>query len=336
MCTRPMIAQKHLRPDGKYKVVFCGARFIAGRDQLETIAPLVDPISGLLEKPYVVPCGSCFECKTAFSRRWSTRIVCESLTAKPDQSWFLTLTYADECLPPMIEDNGVPIHNLEPRDVTLFIKRLRKRFGEGIRYFYCGEYGGSTGRPHYHMCIFNLDIQDLQYYNQNFEGDLLYISPELESIWDNGFVVVGALDAKTASYTSRYSMKKLKDEALFYSTTGLQKPFARMSRKPGLGYDYFCQNVDAETRKLYLPAVNGKSNIQTIPRYFKEKQRDMIVDSRDIQSLDKFDSYWDKVAETLKLDEVDRKVSSGLSERDYLTLKERLNDDRQRVLMRSL
>ena len=59
---------------------------------------------------------------------------------------YITLTYNDDHLPA----NG----SLQPRDLQLFWKRLRKARTPGIRYYACGEYGDQTARPHYHAIIF--------------------------------------------------------------------------------------------------------------------------------------------------------------------------------------
>ncbi len=72
----------------------------------------------------------------------------------------MTLTYDDEHLPinDYVDSDGV-IHGkptLRKRDVQLFLKRLRKnyKYDNHIKYFCCGEYGGKTFRPHYHLIIF--------------------------------------------------------------------------------------------------------------------------------------------------------------------------------------
>ena len=36
------------------------------------------------------------------------------------------------------------------------MKRLRKRCGDGIRFFHCGEYGEEFSRPHYHAILFTI------------------------------------------------------------------------------------------------------------------------------------------------------------------------------------
>jgi len=50
---------------------------------------------------------------------------------------------------------------LKKTDIQKFFKRLRKCHGKkhkSIKYYAVGEYGGQTLRPHYHIVIFNADI----------------------------------------------------------------------------------------------------------------------------------------------------------------------------------
>ncbi len=67
--------------------------------------------------------------------------------------------------------------------MQLFIKRLRKYFNNNkIKYFYCGEYGTQTLRPHYHMIVYNAPFDDLVKLKVNFAGDILYTSKVLENL----------------------------------------------------------------------------------------------------------------------------------------------------------
>lgn len=85
--------------------------------------------------PSQVPCGQCIGCRLNRSRGWAVRGQCEaSLYA---HNCFITLTYADKNL--HYTPSGLP--NLHRRDITLFLKRLRKKYPHKIRYFGCGEYG---------------------------------------------------------------------------------------------------------------------------------------------------------------------------------------------------
>ena len=85
-----------------------------------------------------VPCGQCVGCRLERSRQWAIRCVHEAQMHR--SNCFITLTYSPDFLP------DPPSLNL--RDFQLFMKRLRKRFGDGIRFFHCGEYGEQCGRPH--------------------------------------------------------------------------------------------------------------------------------------------------------------------------------------------
>lgn len=92
------------------------------------------------------PCGHCLPCRINKSRVWTHRLLLEQ-TQHSDSS-FITLTYNDENLP---KDK-----NLYPNDMQKFIKRLRRRTPQKIRYFGVGEYGLEKERPHYHLALFGL------------------------------------------------------------------------------------------------------------------------------------------------------------------------------------
>ena len=110
----------------------------------------VKPREALIREKLEVPCGQCIGCRLERSRQWAVRCIHEAQLHK--DNCFITLTYNDEHLP------SPP--SLSVRDFQLFMKRLRKRFGKGIRFFHCGEYGEKYGRPHYHACLFGFDFPD--------------------------------------------------------------------------------------------------------------------------------------------------------------------------------
>ena len=98
--------------------------------------------------PVSVPCGQCLSCRIDYSRDWAARCVHESQLHAVNS--YITLTYDDFHLP----DN----YGLEKDALQKFMKRYRKMFGKGIRFFGCGEYGEETSRPHYHLIIFGYDL----------------------------------------------------------------------------------------------------------------------------------------------------------------------------------
>ena len=78
--------------------------------------------SSLLDAELKLPCGQCIGCRLERSRQWAIRCVHEASLYK--DNCFLTLTYDDEHLP---EDGSLNV-----RDVQLFLKKLRKKFGSGV------------------------------------------------------------------------------------------------------------------------------------------------------------------------------------------------------------
>ena len=85
---------------------------------------------------------------------WASRILLEA--SQHAESAFLTLTYSDGAL----EEKNVTtqwvrrttegLPTLTPRDLTLFMKRLREEIApKKIRFYAVGEYGDQTERPHW-------------------------------------------------------------------------------------------------------------------------------------------------------------------------------------------
>jgi len=150
------------------------------------------------------------------------------------QNSFITLTYRDEEL-----TWGHERPTLVPTDLQLFWKRLRKKYGNGIRYFACGEYGERFGRPHYHACVFGLDFEDKVFYKNSPSGDKVYRSNSLSDLWPYGDNAIGDVSFESAAYVARYIMaKKLGDTESYYTEQSIEPEFVRMSRRPGIGSSY--------------------------------------------------------------------------------------------------
>lgn len=168
-----------------------------------------------------LPCGRCAGCRLEYSRQWAIRCHHEA------QAWtwntFITLTYSDENLP---SDGSV-----KPRHLQLFMKRLRKKFGDGIRFFGCGEYSDED-RPHYHAILFNHHFHDRTWW-KNYRGNPLYVSDELKKLWEYGYHTIGSVSFESAGYVARYCMKKLGADSA--EKRGLHPEFVRMSRSPPIG-----------------------------------------------------------------------------------------------------
>lgn len=159
-----------------------------------------------------------------------------------DSNCFVTLTYARDALPP----NG----SLEHRDFQLFLKRVRKHFGKRrVRFYMCGEYGPTSGRAHYHACLFNVDFrEDRVPAGKSGSGHVFYASDVLTRLWSHGIATVQDLTRETAGYCARYIMKKVlgPDSAKAYERVtddgeivSIKPEYAAMSLKPGIGAQWF-------------------------------------------------------------------------------------------------
>lgn len=199
-------------------------------------------------KIQAVPCGKCLACLSNKRQEWAFRLMQEYRRSK--SAAFITLTYHPKFLP----ETGV-----SKRHFQLFMKRLRFRSGEKLRYYAVGEYGTHNGRAHYHAIIFN------------FQGDEKF----LQSIWSLrregvevplGIVHIGKVNEKSVQYTLKYVVQRGQ-----HSDPKLNKPFALMSRSFGLGLWYLTDEMVAWHRsglKNYVMLDNRKCRL---PRYYKDK-----------------------------------------------------------------
>lgn len=174
---------------------------------------------------------------------WSMRIMHQ--TQMSESACFITATYDDAHLP----DNK----SLDVAHPQAFVKALRRKLPP-FTYYLCGEYGGITLRPHYHLCLMGTEfISDRTLYKKTKTGDSLYTSELLNSAWPHGHANFGALTQQSACYVASYINKKIKGPGseLAYRTLFLDasektaevhqlKPeFSTMSRRPGLGTTWF-------------------------------------------------------------------------------------------------
>lgn len=204
-----------------------------------------------LKEPYghtvvKLPCGKCIGCRLDRSRDWANRCVLEL----PDhtESWFVTLTYDDDHLPYKTSQNRLTHEvrsspTLVKEHITLFLKRLRKRFSDTtIRFFMCGEYGENNKRPHYHLILFGAPLSDNLRYLKSKNGNAYFSSIDLEELWPYGFNIVTSVTWETCAYVARYTQKKAVSGA-FTEDSELRLPeFVNMSRRPGIGYRYFAEH----------------------------------------------------------------------------------------------
>ncbi len=189
-CTRPLIGyySKNINLEtGKRSIVF--KRSEAVPDQ----------------EPLTLSCGKCTACRLRYARNWAIR--CSHEAKMNEDNAYITLTYDDAHLPHIADKKEWP-STLRLEDWQKFMKRLRKRYGDKIKFFHCGEYGDDYGRPHYHACLFGIDWTDKKEWEKKGKHTL-YTSAQLQWLWPYGHCTSGAVTFASAAYVARYILKKM-------------------------------------------------------------------------------------------------------------------------------
>lgn len=210
-------------------------------------------------KPQLVPCTKCVACLSNKRNDWVFRLLQEHKVSCG--ALFVTLTYHPKYVP----DEG-----LNKRHFQLFMKRLRKRCPDRLRYYAVGEYGSKCGRPHYHALIFNL-------YDEKFIRES-WVNPRNDEPF--GIVHIGKVNEASIRYTTKYIIQ------LGGYVPHKTKPFALMSRAYGIGAHYLTDNMIAWHRNgdykysnyfndFWWERVRNYTMIEGVkgrlPRYYKEK-----------------------------------------------------------------
>lgn len=123
---------------------------------------------------------------------------------------------------------------LNKKDIQDFIKRLRqwqKNDASSIKYYAVGEYGGQTLRPHYHIIIFNADINFIE------KSWSICTNKKLKTFSKIGNIHYGSLTEASVGYTLKY-ISKAKQIPL-HSNDDRVPEFSLMSK--GLGINYLTE-----------------------------------------------------------------------------------------------
>ena len=238
-----------------------------------------------------VPCKQCAGCQETYSKQWAMRCMAEAKEHK--YNYFLTLTYDDNHIPredtvkSPIDGKEYYLENpesgqLKPEDMEQFIKNIRQTWKReydhtGIRFYMCGEYGGKTERPHYHIILFNFPIplEELKIYKTTQHNDILWNCEKIEKIWGKGYVVIAEVNWDTCAYVARYVQKKWGNRwnAQSYYERGLTPEYVRMSRMPGIGLKYYEKNLyDIYINdEIITKAHKGKTAAIRPPAYYDRK-----------------------------------------------------------------
>ncbi|MEM3714555.1 MAG: hypothetical protein QXF82_06375, partial [Nitrososphaeria archaeon] len=199
-----------------------------------------------------VPCGKCPACLTNRRNDWSLRLAIELENSYG--AHFITLTYNNDNIPELVnEETGEIVQTVLKKDLQNYIKRLRKNSNEeNLRYYAVGEYGTKTMRPHYHILLFNLPQNKVDY---------------ITTCWNaKGFCKIGTITPASIHYVTKYHVNKT------HFPESANPSFTLMSRKPGIGYHYvdkfktFHQgNID----RAHITQLGGVK--RRLPRYLKDK-----------------------------------------------------------------
>lgn len=251
------------------------------------------------QKVQTIPCGHCWACQLNYSAEWATRNMLETL--EHDHCYFITLTYDDEHLP-ILEESKIKIKkdlgdhyefqeitfendgtwisgSLWPDHVSKFVNSLRKHFERegitGIKYFYCGEYGTQTLRPHYHMLLYGVPLDLSQNYSYHIDNNFKehWKNPLIDKYWKYGMHDIANVEWSSAAYVSRYCTKKLftgRENAWEYAKIGKEPEFIRMSRRPGIGMSYYNlhKNEIYEHDSMVMKTVKGNTGSFKPPKAF--------------------------------------------------------------------
>lgn len=305
----------------------------------DTVIPITGDVPcnlhGIITESFVIPCGKCIGCRLDYARSWSDRMLLEYERTR--KAVFATLTYNAEHLPTVSKvdpDTGelVEYMTLLKRDLQLFMKRLRKHFEDReIRFFACGEYGDLRHRPHYHLIIFGIDLNDFpdrRISRMNELKQMCYDSKVFDNLWSErkyevvdgkkqfyydpiGFTLLGEFSEASANYTARYVLKKqLGQDAMVYDILGIQRPFTLMSRNPGIGMFFYDEHKDEMLDFESWPISTPKGAREVfIPKAFLRKYSVEFPDDYDIlkkKRKESFEAREDSIRSRSSLSDLER------------------------------
>lgn len=228
-----------------------------------------------------VPCGNCYACLANRRNQWTFRMMNE--LEDSESAYFVTLTYDEENVPRVKAWDRWMLNTLDKEDLQKFNKKLRQfilansdvrrwmketktGYSPKYRYFGVGEYGTKGDRPHYHVIMYNLP-QDFVWTNP-INGKMY--SEDLEYVWQKGLVDVEPVNKKLAHYCAKYTLESYIYN--WFDNDFRQKPFAMMSRNPGIGNNYLTD----ETKNYFHSNKNCFTYLpdnykQSLGRYYKDK-----------------------------------------------------------------
>lgn len=204
-----------------------------------------------LSRRVELPCRKCLCCRADESLIWSIRAHHEaSLHSK---NCMATFTFDDDHVPPAISKKHLQ---------DLF-KRLRHT--AQFRYIACGEYGGLTRRPHYHVIFFGQDF--LEGARESQSGS--FTSPVLSRAWPFGFNDVVPCTLASIMYVCGYASKKVADPDTFKTQSN-----GGRSGLGGIGHGWLDKYAD-DLRRTSTVVVEGQEF--PIPKRYLEWEPEFLA-----------------------------------------------------------
>lgn len=208
-----------------------------------------------------VPCGYCPDCLKRRSGGWAFRLEREKRWYNNMLNYFVTLTYAPETVP--ISRNG--FLTLDREDTKHFNRTIRTKLRVKkllqkkpkrwisctpyYKYYICGEYGGRTGRPHYHAIIFGATEE------------------QIRAAWPHGEVHIDTVNNATIAYVAKYMLKGKFEKK--HENDDRIPEFSQMSKFLGVSYLDKQEVRDHHQTRNYITKEDGVK--MAMPRYYKDK-----------------------------------------------------------------
>ncbi|AXH74668.1 MAG: replication initiator protein [Microviridae sp.] len=197
-------------------------------------------------REHVVPGGKCDSCKKFRVTNLTGTLMQEA--AFSGSTWFVSLTYADEHLPPGDGWNR--------KHITHLMMRLRY-YHPGIRFYCVAELGDKNKRPHWHLLLFFPEYTPVPYLRRGYpaRGGRPAVRGELWEHWEYGFSTIRAVKTDSPDdfvaqirYCALYAQKQ-------WGVEGVPRP--RFSCYPVLGHRFLMEQALRYARvnegKLRLP-----------------------------------------------------------------------------------
>lgn len=220
----------------------------------------------MMKDEQVIPCGKCEGCFSRRTAHWQFRLMQEEKHSV--NAYFITLTY-DTMHVPMTHDG---LFTLNRKDVPAFIKRVRsfthytnKLIRQGkkpkvddnwitdlppLKYYAVGEYGGKFKRPHYHLIVFNVNLDAVVH------------------SWDLGRIHVGSVTGASVGYTLKYISKRTYEG--YFEGDSRTPTFSQQSKGLGLAYlTEAIKNYHQDPQHYYLTLEGGMR--LPMARYYRDK-----------------------------------------------------------------